>query len=255
MYENFSRRSGGEGDGPAGCAASKINRVWCTALPGLQEDLARVCSAAPVHLGWTENQKTSFNQCSLSITQFGFFGLALVYPERFGIHDCSRQDMEDFVHVWRTIGYYMGVRDEFNFGRGTLEEVEERSRWLIRALVVPKFRDVDAKWEHMSRCVAEGLRMYVRRAMPFETSFQYLCDVLGLDLVNFRKGLGLRQRLKLWWTGFLMKFVLKYDCVKSTMNRAVLKRLSRATREFNDERVQSKLKETVFEYDNGTPNA
>ncbi|VVC34075.1 Hypothetical protein CINCED_3A004619 [Cinara cedri] len=218
-------------------------------LPDLRKDFVRVPPGCVEMFAHTEQHDlNSFSQCYLAITQFGFFGLALVYPEWFGIHNCSRRDMEDFVHLWRTIGYFMGLSDEYNFGRGTLDEVIDRSRWLVRAMVKPKFRDLTTKWEHMSRCVADGLRMYMPSSMPFDTSFCYLCDVFDLDVTNFKKTIGFWQQVSVWWTRFFMKYLMRFDCVRRTMNMYVFGCLKRATVEFNDETVQARLKDKVFDY-------
>lgn len=246
VQRDMSRRS--DAEKRTGCA---IPKAWCTALPALQKDfVAATAAAVPERHGTDDDRaETAFNQCHLSVTQFGFFGIAMVYPERFGIHNGTRRDMEDFVHLWRTIGYFMGVEDEYNFGRGTLDEVVDRSRWLIRALVVPKFREVGEKWEHMSRCMAEGMRMYVKRSMTFDASFCYLCDVFGMDVVTFKKGLGIRQRVLVWWTGFVMTHLMRYDFFRRRMNRIIFADLRKAAKDFKDDAAQCKLKKKVFEYE------
>lgn len=220
------------------------------ALPHLRKDLPIVSNGALTMMFAQADERNfnSFNQYSLSCTQFGFFGLALAYPEWFGIHNCSRQDMEDFVHLWRTIGYFMGINDEYNFGRGTLDEVIDRCRWMIRAMVKPKFRELNTKWEHMCRCVADGLLMYMPNGLSFDASFCYLCDMFDLNLTNFKKTIGFRQRLSILWTWFLMKYLMRYDYARRLINMYIFGCLKKATSEFNDEIVQARFKNKVFEY-------
>lgn len=213
---------------------------------GWPEEVAEDEVAEDEDDGRRPRRRTAFNQCHMSVTQFGFFGLALAHPEWFGLHGCRRRDLEDFVHLWRTIGYYTGVADEYNFGRGTVDEVADRSRWLIRTLVVPRLRTVDGRWEHMCRCATEGLRAYMRRAMPFDAAFCYLCDVLGLDVPRFRGRLGWAGRIRLWWTAFMMRYAFRCGWFKRRINRLVLGELKRAAAEFGDERAQDKLKSRVY---------
>lgn len=48
----------------------------------------------------------------MAITQFGFMGYIVTKPKLVGIHYYDKEDMEAFVHVWRVIGYLMGVEDQ-----------------------------------------------------------------------------------------------------------------------------------------------
>lgn len=229
-----------------------LDQTWCTDfLSNLEKDFQCI-SPAPAEINaLIEQRKTAFNQCYLTTTQFGFFGLAVVYPEWFGIHDYSRQDMEDFLHLWRTIGYLMGIKDEYNFGRGTLDEVADRSRWLIRVLVIPKFLEVTAKWEHMSRCATEGIRMYMKKSLSFESSICYLCDILGLKLTNVKNTIGFHKYIYIWWLRFFMKYLLKWNFfnLRRRMNRYIFNSMKKAAEELNDENIQTKLKNKIFKYE------
>lgn len=48
----------------------------------------------------------------MAITQFGFMGLALARTDFFGIYDTDADDLKCFVHVWRVVGYVLGIEDE-----------------------------------------------------------------------------------------------------------------------------------------------
>ena len=52
------------------------------------------------------------NQGEMSSTQFGFFGLVLLYPNAFGIHNATEEDFEAFCHTWKGLGYLLGIDDE-----------------------------------------------------------------------------------------------------------------------------------------------
>lgn len=250
VKEDFSRLSGDEVKSK--CAI--LGRTWCPSLNVLQMDFERIprtpTPVAGVTLQPTRQPNTTFNQCYLAITQFGFFGLALVYPDWFGIHNFSRQDMNDFVHLWRTIGYFMGIKDEYNLGRGTLDEAVERSKWIIQTSMKPKLRGVTAKWEHMSRCLIEGIKMYMKSCTPFDISLCYLCDILGLEMNNFNNSLGFKKRIKLWWLRVILKYLFKYDYFKNRINKNVINNLNRAAKEINDENIQRELKNKFFTFEN-----
>ena len=54
-----------------------------------------------------------------------FFYSVVVFPERFGAGQCSDDSFECFIHMWRVIGYYLGVEDRFNAVRSTLSETRK----------------------------------------------------------------------------------------------------------------------------------
>ena len=50
-------------------------------------------------------------QAQMAVGQFGFMGYIVSRSEEVGIYNSSDEDMEAFVHVWRVIGYIMGMED------------------------------------------------------------------------------------------------------------------------------------------------
>uniref|UniRef100_A0A1Y1MAB2 ER-bound oxygenase mpaB/mpaB'/Rubber oxygenase catalytic domain-containing protein n=2 Tax=Photinus pyralis TaxID=7054 RepID=A0A1Y1MAB2_PHOPY len=52
-------------------------------------------------------------QRDMGITQFGFMGFAILTPEKVGIHNATREELESFIHLWRVIGYIMGADDKY----------------------------------------------------------------------------------------------------------------------------------------------
>ena len=61
----------------------------------------------------------------LSLVHIAFFASVVVFPERFGAGQCSDDSFECFIHMWRVIGYYLGVEDRFNAVRSTLSETRK----------------------------------------------------------------------------------------------------------------------------------
>lgn len=54
--------------------------------------------------------KGRLSQATLALTQFGFMGFSLLFPEKFGVI-INDDDLEGFIHFWRTIGHLVGVQD------------------------------------------------------------------------------------------------------------------------------------------------
>ncbi|XP_050525499.1 uncharacterized protein LOC126896604 isoform X2 [Daktulosphaira vitifoliae] len=215
--------------------------IMCPTLTKMQADFKGIQNVGrpTVDLG---HKNSTITQTNLSNTLFGFFGLVLLYPEWFGIHNYSEEDFEGFVHLWKTIGYYMGINDDYNICRGTFEEVTVRCRQYVQWAVIPNFRMVTNKWEHMSRCAAEGIQIYMSGALPFSLSMCYLCDLLQIDASNLKESLGLLQRLKVWFSMIILKYMFKFLLVKKLCNHIVHQKLKKASKEFKDEEFQEKLK-------------
>lgn len=52
------------------------------------------------------------SQKDMALTQYGFMGYALAMREKIGLH-AKEEDLRALVHVWRVIGYVMGIEDRF----------------------------------------------------------------------------------------------------------------------------------------------
>lgn len=134
------------------------------------------------------------NQMDMAVAQFGFVGLFVLFPRRFGAHGISDEDMDAFVHLWRCLGYVLGLEDKYNFCNGDLETVRQRSRDIIHFWVKPNLREVSRDWEHMVRCIVEGVSYYIP-GITFEISLLYLCSLLGIYAPRLTAALTFTQKL------------------------------------------------------------
>ena len=99
--------------------SSKIELAWSPTRVSLLEDFRLGCpEPAPGQCPYIlseENQfkrPTGLNQGEMAATQFGFIGIAILFPERLGIHGATDEDLDAFCHVWRSLGYLLGLEDE-----------------------------------------------------------------------------------------------------------------------------------------------
>ncbi|XP_046394372.1 uncharacterized protein LOC124162066 [Ischnura elegans] len=124
--------------------------------------------------------KFHLNQLELSITQFGFMGLIVLFPEKFGAHGASQEDLEAFVHLWRVLGHYLGIKEKYNFCSGDLQETRQRCRLVLDKWMKPIMSEASREWEHMYRCVVKGTRYYVV-CNTYGGSLLYLSWLLGVN--------------------------------------------------------------------------
>ncbi|XP_069679178.1 uncharacterized protein [Periplaneta americana] len=211
--------------------------VWSPLNKELQNDFQASCpypgpSQCPF-IGFRKS-RVFVNQMDMAITQFGFVGLFILYPERLGAHGVTDEDMECFVHLWRCLGYALGIEDRYNFCNGDLESVRQRSRDMIHFWVKPNLREVSRDWEHMTRCIVEGISFYVS-GVTFEVSLLYLCGLLDIYTPRLSSALTFTQRILYYVTSFTMWILMRFPGAVSFHNwllRCAIKRAQLASPEF-----------------------
>lgn len=48
----------------------------------------------------------------MALTQFGFIGYALARPNEIGVYKATREELEGLIHIWKVVGYILGVEDK-----------------------------------------------------------------------------------------------------------------------------------------------
>lgn len=148
------------------------------------------------------------SQMEMAITQFGFVGLFILFPEKFGAHGLSDEDMNAFVYVWRCLGYILGTDDMYNLCDGDLETVRQRSRDIINFWVKPNLREVSRDWEHMTRCITEGINFYIP-GITYEISLLYLCSMLDIHAPRLRAALTFTQEIMYCLMNFVFLVLMR----------------------------------------------
>lgn len=148
------------------------------------------------------------NQMEMAITQFGFVGLFILFPKKFGAHGVSDEDMNAFVYLWRCLGYILGTDDMYNLCDGDLETVRQRSRDIINFWVKPNLREVSRDWEHMTRCIIEGINFYVP-GITYEISLLYLCSMLDIHAPRLRAALTFAQEIMYCLMNFVFLVLMR----------------------------------------------
>lgn len=97
------------------------------------------------------------SQKDMAITQFAFVGIQLLSPEKLGIK-ASRQQLEDFSHFWRVLGYMQGIEDRFNLCGETLNDTLGRLEALREDLLLPNFINLKPHIENYLRIAIDGMK-------------------------------------------------------------------------------------------------
>ncbi|XP_072755692.1 uncharacterized protein [Anoplolepis gracilipes] len=220
--------------------ASRIPNINCPAFQTIAKDFVDVCPTAKTwQCPYTMLRIKGLNQGDMSGTQFASMGLLILYPEQFGLYDASDEDLEAFCHLWRGLGYLLGIEDQYNFCRGSLQDVRQRTEDFIEHWVKPSFCTVTAEWEHMSMCLYMGIAS-ISYLNSYKVFLLYLCDIFKLNMPRLYKSLSLSERIMYVLLKFLFR-LMKLPGVHRVVNAMFHKSLNQAA-SFGSEEL-AKLKE------------
>ncbi|XP_066262314.1 uncharacterized protein [Euwallacea similis] len=98
-----------------------------------------------------------FNQRDMVLAQWGFMGIAVSRPEFLGIYDKSQENWRCFVHVWRVIGDILGITEEFNICRDSLEETRAICNEIALHVFKPEVSKREERYMKMCEHLVNGL--------------------------------------------------------------------------------------------------
>ena len=68
----------------------------------------------------------------------------------------SSAEFDDFLHMWRVFGYYLGVEDKYNPVRETVEETISLLLDIGHQLLIPSILNLDRTGIHMGKVATKG---------------------------------------------------------------------------------------------------
>lgn len=95
------------------------------------------------------------SQKDMALTQFAFFGFALLRPHLVGLR-VSPADYEAFVHFWRVLGHMQGIRDEYNLCADSWPATRPRLELVMDEIFRPHLENTDAHFTRMSGMLLNG---------------------------------------------------------------------------------------------------
>lgn len=187
--------------------------IKCQSLGVLQEDFKGACPF------WVEATKSDviINQAEMSFTLFGFMGLVILYPEKLGIVGVTEEELDGFVHLWRVLGHLLGIEDRFNMCQGSFDQVKRRCQQIVDKLFIPNLPNLNEEWEHMSRCMIEGVAMTIP-GPTFETSSLHLFWMTGVHPTNYKRKLKWKYIVKHYVNRFIMNCIMRCAWIRVRFN-------------------------------------
>ena len=99
---------------------------------------------------YTKDSKP-FSEFDMALIQGSFFAPYLLYPEHYGVTKVPRNQLENFTHLWRTFGYYLGINDAFNAVLADFEDTKLYCHILMEKILKPCMLHLDIYGIHMAK--------------------------------------------------------------------------------------------------------
>ncbi|XP_017856515.1 PREDICTED: uncharacterized protein LOC108609272 [Drosophila arizonae] len=94
-------------------------------------------------------------QKDLALTQFGFIGFITLGAHRISLKDDDF--LETTSHMWRVLGYLLGIKDEYNICGSNWAESRERLDIVMRNVYRPALEQTNEEFYHMTKALVHGL--------------------------------------------------------------------------------------------------
>lgn len=173
------------------------------------------------------------SQKDMALTQFGFIGFITLGADRIDLYE--PEFLEATVHMWRVIGYLLGIKDEYNICGRNWEETRPRLDIALRKVYVPALQNTTADFKKMTKALVDGL-WPVNTGLslePFVYMTKRLARVPGYEYYSFDylpnhkpdpqqplyyKELGWWDRFGVWIALFIVTYLHKYCVIRWYLN-------------------------------------
>ncbi|TGZ49844.1 uncharacterized protein [Temnothorax longispinosus] len=214
-------------------AACTFANPWCLDRELLLKDFAAVSSPEKFGQRHTIVNKSPYkpkgiNNADLSVTQSCLVVVPLLYPQSVGIHDATDEDLEAFCHIWKCYGYFLGIEDEYNFCRGSLQEIKQRANDFYQYWVIPNFKELTPEWEHTTRCLVEQLNYWPIIYMPYKAMTLIAIDTLNLNMPSLYASLNYTEWIVYKIYKFMFFYAFKFSTIRDIINNIIRKAMDEA---------------------------
>lgn len=174
---------------------STLKKPYAPSYELMRQDLRATCpipaeGQCPFNMWNSTSPKKikPMSQVDMAMVQLSYVAFIVTKPEIVGIHNATDEDIEAFCHMWKGIGYLLGIENEFNICNGTLEEIRQRVKDLIEYWIKPNLRDYHKDGEHALRVIYEGTSYYYP-LVTYEIALLQVSEAIGLNMTNLRNSL------------------------------------------------------------------
>ena len=97
--------------------------------------------------------------------------------------------MEDFLYMWKVIGYYLGVKDNFNPVLDNISETKALLWEIGHQIIIPAMLDLDTISIHMAKCITQAYRLDYHLAVYSNCYSKYYLPIhlRGITINKYHK--------------------------------------------------------------------
>lgn len=176
-------------------------------------------------------------QKDLALTQFGFIGFITLGAHRISLND--KDFLETTSHMWRVIGYLLGIKDEYNICGKNWAQSKQRLDIVMRKVFTPALSETNQDFYRMTEALIHGL-WHINSMFSVDANIYFtkrLAYVNGYEYYSFDYRPGEKPNpmqksyytdLKLWdrfivsYGLFIVTYLHKYDIIRWYFNFRVL---------------------------------
>ncbi|XP_011196851.1 uncharacterized protein Sb_3 isoform X1 [Zeugodacus cucurbitae] len=172
-------------------------------------------------------------QKDLALTQFGFIGYATLGAHRVQLYD--EEYLESTTHMWRVLGYLLGIKDEYNICGRNWAETKLRLDIVMRRVYKPALENTNEDFEKMTKALVEGLWplnttlttgsvLFFTKRLTYIKGYEYYSfDHLPNEIIDPKQklyyyDLGWYDRFLVTYGLFIVTYLHKYSIVRWYLN-------------------------------------
>ncbi|XP_065371716.1 uncharacterized protein LOC135963688 [Calliphora vicina] len=173
------------------------------------------------------------SQKDLALTQFGFIGFLTLGAHRIQLYD--EEFLEATSHMWRVIGYLLGIKDEYNICGENWSETKLRLDIVMRKVYEPALENTSKDFEKMCKALLDGLWpvnisltagsfLYMTKRLAYVKGYEYYDfdyrpgTKPDPNQYRYYKDLSWWDRVVVFWGLLVLTYLHKYNIVRWFLN-------------------------------------
>ncbi|XP_067680749.1 uncharacterized protein [Haliotis asinina] len=164
-----------------------------------------------------QQERLYFSQYDMALVQCGFMGCIVLYPEYFGV-PFHQQQIDDYVHFWKGMGYLLGISDKYNICNGGYSCAREKCKAIEQRVLIPALNNPPKEFLPMAEAFIGGANLLWKfKLMSFESVLAFGLEAMGEP----RPKLGLSDTLRLYFLKTVVVLVHYSAFFRRRINRTM----------------------------------
>jgi len=158
------------------------------------------------------NDSVLFSEMDMTMVQGAFVGPFLLFHSHYGFGS-NKQELSDFLHLWRVHGYYLGISEENNAIQETVEDTKALAEIFLDRILRPCMLHITPESMYMAKVAFPSLDYHV------STYTNFL--LVGLPLPRLWASFTYQQVFRYYWRRFFMEWLAQIPGLRHLLNHLV----------------------------------